>query len=360
MRGSLKLGRIAGIELSIHWTFSLLLLFIIYNNYRAGHDIAQIIWSVVFILCIFFTVFLHELGHSLTAKKFGINTKDITLLPIGGVARLESIPEKPKEEFAVAIAGPLVNLAIAFLTFFFVDFSDIEHAEENLIQGINAGNFLFHFFVVNIWLSVFNLIPAFPMDGGRVLRAVLSHYIGRVKATNIAARIGQLLALGFIIVGFYINPFLIFIGLFIMFGAQGELSMVTTSSLLKGNVLKDITMTRFETLEASDTLMVAVGKLLNGTSKSFLIVENKIPVGTLNRDQMIKALSDSGKETVVSAIMSKNLLSFDANSPIEEVYKTMGEQKQELALVLENNNFIGVIDTENIMEYIMIRSAVVK
>jgi Zn-dependent protease/predicted transcriptional regulator len=360
MKGSLRLGKIAGIELSIHWTFSLLLLFIIYNNYRAGHDLVQIVWSLVFILCIFVTIFLHELGHSLTAKKFGINTKDITLLPIGGLARLERIPEKPNEELAVAIAGPLVNLSIAFVTYFFVDFSDIEHAEENLIQGINAGNFLFHFFVVNIWLSVFNLIPAFPMDGGRVLRAVLSHYIGRLKATNIAARIGQVLALGFIVLGFYINPFLILIGLFIMFGAQGELSMVTTSSLLKGNKIKDIVMTRFETLESTDTLVTAVGKLLNGTSKSFLILEDKKPIGTLNRDQMIKALTDTGKETLVANVMSKTILSFNADSLIEDVYKSMGEQKQELTMVLENDIFIGVIDTENIMEFIMIRSAVVK
>ncbi|MEX0813635.1 MAG: site-2 protease family protein [Chitinophagales bacterium] len=358
MKGSLKLGRIAGINVFVHWTFSLLLLFIIFTNIREGYNAIQVLWSLFFILSIFVTVVLHELGHALTAKKFNINTKDITLLPIGGLARLESIPEKPREEWLVAIAGPLVNLAIAFAVYFFVHIPEPDQMEAFVADGINGQNFLFLFFMVNIWLSIFNLLPVFPMDGGRIFRATLSHFINRVKATKIATRLGQLLALGFVIGGFYVNPFLIFIGLFIMFGAQAELNMVSTRYLLKDSSIGKITMQQYETLKTDDTISVAVQKLLNGTAKSFLVLENEKPIATLNRDAMIKALSESGKDTPIQDIMDTELLSFDANTPIEKVYKSMTEKGQELALIKDSENYIGVVDSENISEYIMVKNAV--
>lgn len=357
MKGSIRLGKVAGINIFIHWTFSLLLLFIIFNNIRAGYNYTQILWSLLFILSIFFTVVLHELGHALTAKKFKIITRDITLLPIGGLARLEKIPEKPREEWLVAIAGPMVNLAIALIVYFFVQFPKGEEVELLMKEGINGQNFLLMFFMVNIWLSVFNLLPAFPMDGGRVLRATLSHFVNRLKATKLAARLGQLVGFIFVIGGFYINPFLIFIGLFIMFGAQAELSMVTTSFLLKDRKIGKITMHNFETLDVEDTLEIAVQKLLNGTSKSFLVLKNGIPAGTLSRDEMIKALAEKGVNTSLQEIFNEDLLVFDSNDQIEVVFKKMSSLGQELALVNEGHENIGIIDRENITEYIMVKSA---
>ena len=177
---------------------------------------------LVFVLSIFVTVFLHELGHALAAKKYNIKTKDITLLPIGGLARLESIPEKPKEELVVAIAGPAVNIGLAIITGLFITIPDAKDLTIQLSGGINSSNFFLNFFIVNIWLALFNMIPAFPMDGGRVLRALLSMKFERYIATNIAARIGQIFAVGFVFVGFFSNPFLVFIGLIIFLGAQAE------------------------------------------------------------------------------------------------------------------------------------------
>lgn len=360
MKGAFNLGKIAGIKISIHWTFSLLLLFIIINNYREGQSAIQILWSVLFILSIFVTVFLHELGHALAAKRFNIQTKDITLLPIGGLARLEKIPEKPAEEFIVAIAGPLVNLTIAFITYFFIAIPTVDELTKELSGGIGKNNFVLNFFIVNIWLSVFNLIPAFPMDGGRVFRAILTRFMVRTKATAIAARTGQLIALGFIVLGFYSNPFLIFIGLFIILGAQTELNMVKTHHLLKGNTIREIVMKKYETLDSNDTITIAIEKLLNGTAKSFLVLQNQTPAGTVTRSEIIKALSEKGKDIPVSDIMNKQLLSFNAEEIIEDVYKKLSETGREIAIVTQNHQLIGVVDLENILEYIMVKNATIK
>ena len=168
MKGSFKLAKVAGIDIFIHWTFSLLLLFIIFINYKAEQNVIRILWSVLFIFAIFTTVILHELGHALAAKNFNIKTKDITLLPIGGLARLEKIPEKPVEELIVASAGPLVNIGLAFITGIFITIPETtEQLIRELSDGVNSDNFFLNFFLVNFWLALFNLIPAFRMDGGR-------------------------------------------------------------------------------------------------------------------------------------------------------------------------------------------------
>jgi Zn-dependent protease/predicted transcriptional regulator len=335
----------------------LLIIFIVYMNYKAGNTANQMLWSVLFILSIFGTVFLHELGHALAARRYGIATRDITLLPIGGLARLERIPEKPSEELVVALAGPAVNLAIAFVTYFFVKFPEVEEVEGLMLLGVSRETFLLNFFVVNIWLSIFNMLPAFPMDGGRVLRAVLSGFMGRLKATHVAARIGQLLALGFILLGFYANPFLIFIGLFILFGAQAELKMVTTTHMLTGGVIGDIVIKNYEQLQTNDSLQLAVSKLLGGTTRSFLVMEDERPVGFLDRDRIIKALASGGKDSSVGAAMAEGILTFDYTTPIAEVFKSMTEKQADLVMVMHENQPVGVVDTGNIMEYIMVKSA---
>ena len=212
MKGSLRVGTIAGIGVFIHWTFVLIIFYLNFTSARASHDIQ---WSVLFVLSIFATVLLHELGHALAAKRYGIGTKDITLLPIGGVARLERFPEKPGQELVVAIAGPAVNIVLALITALITSFPDMHEMDEFLAPGVNPDNFLVNFFFVNLWLALFNMIPAFPMDGGRVLRALLSFRLQRHVATRIAALTGQVIAVLFVVGGFFINPFLVLIGIFI-------------------------------------------------------------------------------------------------------------------------------------------------
>lgn len=361
MKGSFKLGKVAGIGIFIHWTFSLIILFIIFMNYRAGQNTTQIIWSVVFILCIFITVLLHELGHALAAKNYNIKTKDITLLPIGGLARLERIPEKPTEELIVAFAGPLVNIALAFITALFISIpEDTDKLMAALSNGVNANNFFLNFFLVNFWLAIFNLIPAFPMDGGRVLRALLSFKLPRNVATRIAARIGQFLALAFIILGFFTSPFLIFIGVFVIIGAQIEADYTESKFILKGFKVQDVVMKDYQTINSDEKIKKAVELLLDSQNKNFLITENDIPVGTLNRDQIIMALSKKGDEEFIYNVMDRNLIILESNSLLENVFELIQQNKSTLMLVMENNELIGTVDIENILEFILINEVKIK
>lgn len=356
MKGSFKLGKVAGIGIFIHWTFTLLILFIIFINYKSGQNATQIIWSVVFILCIFITVLLHELGHALAAKNYNIKTKDITLLPIGGLARLERIPEKPLEELIVAFAGPLVNITLAFITGIFITIPDTsEQLMAELSNGVNANNFFLNFFLVNFWLAVFNLIPAFPMDGGRILRALLSFKLQRHVATRISARIGQLLAMGFIILGFFTSPFLIFIGIFVIIGAQVEADYTESKFLLKGFKVHDVIMKQYPTMDANDTVKTAVELVLDSQNKNFLITENGIPVGTLNRDQIIMVLSKKGDDEFIYNVMDRNLVYLDGDSLLENVFELIQLNKSRLMLVMENNELAGTLDVENLMEFLLIK-----
>jgi Zn-dependent protease/predicted transcriptional regulator len=356
MKGSLKLGTIKGIGIFVHWTFSLLIAFIIYINYRIGYNALQIAWSVLFILCVFVTVFLHELGHSFAAKLFNIGTKDITLLPIGGVSRLESLPEKPKEELIVTIAGPLVNIVLALITGLFISFpATSEELAQELSAGVNASNFFLNFFIVNIILAIFNLIPAFPMDGGRILRALLSFKFERHIATKIAARIGQFLAMGFMLLGFLYNPFLIFIGLFVIMGAQMESKHADSKYSLQGYKVRDVLMKQYITIDAHEPIKTAIALLLDSQSKIFLITENNVPVGTLNRDQIIVALTEKGENIAIHSAMNKNLIYLDVETLLENIFELIYKNKNNLMLVLENNELVGTLDTENLLEFLLIR-----
>lgn len=356
MNYKLYIGKVSGIKIFIHWTFALLIAWIVYNDLKAGLGANDILWSIAFVLSIFGCVTLHELGHSLTAQRYHIKTKDITLLPIGGVASLESIPEKPKEELLVALAGPLVNVVIALLLLPFVHWPETTDA----LQGLNkvgGANFLISLLSVNLTLAVFNMIPAFPMDGGRVLRALLSYKMTRVKATRIAAGIGQALAVGFVILGFYGNPFLVFIGIFIFLGAQGESKYAQTRALFTGVTIREVMMKEVPLLEAHITIREAAQQLLVGQNKSFVVVKNGQPVGTLSQQEIIKALGEQGENALVENAMDNNLLYLDAGLSLEEGLKQLQVSKKSLALVAAQNALLGAVDVQNITEFLMIKNA---
>jgi Zn-dependent protease/predicted transcriptional regulator len=304
---------------------------------------------------------MHELGHALTAKKYNIKTIDITLLPIGGLARLERLPEKPSEELVVALAGPLVNITLALITTLFITLPNTsEQMVSQLSNGVNSNNFFLNFFLVNIVLAIFNLIPAFPMDGGRVLRALLSYKLERHVATKIAARIGQILAMGFIFLGFFSNPFLIFIGIFVFMGAQIESEYTESKHLLKGFKVRDVLMKHYQIIDANETLETAVDMLLDSPYKNFLVTQENIPVGTLNRDQIIEALSKKEEETGLSSIMDSNLILLQADSFLEDIFELVYKNKSTLMLVMEDNQLIGTLDTENLLEFILIKEVKAK
>lgn len=357
MKGLFKLGTIAGIGIFIHWTFTLLIAFIIFINYRNGQNSVQIAWSVLFLLCIFITVLLHELGHALTAKRYNIKTKDITLLPIGGIARLERLPENPLEELVVAIAGPFVNFALAFITQFFITIpQDSEELLALMSSGINANNFFLNFYIVNLTLAVFNLIPAFPMDGGRVLRALLAFRMDRNTATQIAARVGQFIALCFILIGIISNPILILIGLFVIFSAQAETESVEFKNLLKGYTVRDVVMKEYQTIEEDEKIKKAIAILLESEHRKFLVTQNNKLVGTLNKNQIIKALSEKGEEEYIYNVMDRSLVYIDINTKLEKVIEQLYEKKGSVLMVNENDQLAGILDADNLSEFILINS----
>ena len=356
MKYKLYIGKVSGIKIFIHWTFALLIAWIVYNDVKAGLGMNDILWSITFVLSIFGCVTLHELGHSLTAQRYHIKTRDITLLPIGGVASLESIPEKPKEELLVALAGPLVNVVIALVLLPFVHWPDTADALQELSK-VGGSNFLLSLLSVNLTLAVFNMIPAFPMDGGRVLRALLSYKMSRVKATRIAAGIGQALAVGFVILGFYGNPFLVFIGIFIFLGAQSESNYVKTRALFSGVTIREVMMSQVPLLDATLTIREAAQQLLLGQNKSFVVMNQGQPVGTLSQEEIIKALGEQGESTLVENAMDKNLMYLDAAISLEEGLKQLQLSKKSLALVSSQNALLGAVDAQNIAEFLMIKNA---
>lgn len=219
MAWSFTIARIFGSEVRIHITFFLLLLWIGVVHYQHG-GMPAAIEGVIFILALFACVVAHEFGHALMARRYGIKTPDITLLPIGGLARLERMPEKPRQEIAVALAGPAVNVVIAAILILVMGAS-IEADALQTLENPTLG-FVARLASVNVFLVVFNLIPAFPMDGGRVLRALLAMRYSRLQATRVAARIGQGLAFVFGYFGLMGNPMLIFIAIFVFLAANAE------------------------------------------------------------------------------------------------------------------------------------------
>ncbi|MDO8366798.1 MAG: site-2 protease family protein [Saprospiraceae bacterium] len=356
MKNALFLGSVAGIRIYIHWTFLILIGWIVFSNLRTGANTQEVLWSVLFVLTIFACVTLHELGHALTAKRYHIKTRDITLLPIGGVANMESIPENPKEELLVALAGPAVNVVI-----FGILYLAIGHTitEESFLQlkTIGPDNFLFAVMFVNLWLAIFNLIPAFPMDGGRVFRALLAFRMDRARATRIAAGLGQVLAMGFVFLGLFYNPFLVFIGVFVFLGAQAEANQTQTHALLHGHTVRDALWESSPEIESAATIRMAADRLLEGQNKYFLVVHDGKPEGSIGRDEIIRALRDLGETASVREAMRKDLLYLSPEMPIEAALRQMQTQNQEFALVSSNDQIVGALDMENIAEYVMIRGA---
>ena len=348
---SWKLCRVAGIDVYLHVTFLMLLTWVGVSHYLQRHDVADAGAGVVFILAIFAIVVLHELGHALTARHYGIRTRDITLLPIGGVARLERMPDDPKQELLVALAGPAVNVGLAALL------AGLGTPTAWYDVQWPGGDFLSKLLWVNVTLAVFNLIPAFPMDGGRALRALLAMRMDYVRATKIAARIGQGLALVFGFVGLFSNPFLVFIALFVWMGAASEASAALTRSVLGGIPVSQVMITRFETLAPTDTLQRALAYVLEGFQHDFPVVDAGRVVGVLSRADLVKALTTSGADTRVAAAMTSRFASAVPSEMLEGAIQRLQASGCPALAVIGDRQLVGLLTMENVGEFIMVHSA---
>src|SRR5262245_34176248 len=356
MGWSIRLFNVAGTAVRIHLTFFLLLAFVAAVGWRAG-GVPMAIDQVVFVVLLFVCVVLHEFGHVFAARAYGIRTSDVTLLPIGGVASLERMPEKPGQEIVVALAGPAVNLVIAVALVFALGASfDLSHmaqlqeATTTMVGRIAAAN---------VALCVFNLIPAFPMDGGRVLRALLTIPMGYTRATRVAASIGQGLAFVFALLGLLGNPLLILIAVFIFLAASGEAGYVEAREYTRGYLASHAMITSFQTLGPSAIADDAAGLLLRTTQQEFPVVDGAGQLrGFLTRDALIRALQQSGGTTPVLDIMDRDVPTVPENACLDNVFQRLQRAGSRLVGVVDGQRrLIGYITAENLSELILIKSA---
>ncbi len=352
MKWSWKLGRWAGIDVYIHVSFVLLLAAIGFLNWLGTGSLALAFNSVLFPALIFLCVLLHEFGHALAAKYFGIPTRDITLYPIGGVARLERMPEK----LVVALAGPMVNVVIAALLYFWLSSRNAFDPVETL--SLARGNLLQRLMIANMILVGFNLLPAFPMDGGRVLRALLASVMDYVRATQVAAFIGQAMAMLFAFFGLTGgNPLLLFIAFFVWIGASQEASMVQMKSALAGIPVRRAMITDFHTLAPHDTLARAAELVIAGTQHDFPVVENGRVVGILTRNALIEGLATYGPDTPVSQVMQTDFITMDPAEMLDLGFARLQECQCHSVPVVQNGQLVGIVTPENVGEFLMIQAA---
>lgn len=356
MGWSIRVARIAGTEVKIHVTFLLLLAWIWFTHYRVGGTEAA--WQgVLFIVLLFACVLLHEFGHAFAARRYGISTPDITLLPIGGVARLQRMPDKPIQELVVALAGPAVNVVIAVVLFAILgraaDPDEVAHLEDP------RADMLARLAGVNVMLVVFNLIPAFPMDGGRVLRALLAMRLSYGRATQVAASIGQGIAFLFGFVGLLYNPLLIFIAIFIYLGAAAEAGQAQMKEITTGMPVSEAMITHYLTLPPEARIEQAVEGLLRTTQHEFPVVDAAGRLtGILTRDDIIRALRETGPGAIVTEVMHRGVPVVHHRASFDEAFRRMQEcQCPGLGVVDSRGELIGLVTPEAVGEMMMIRSA---
>ena len=354
MRWSFPLGRIAGIPIRCHVTFFLLVAWIAVNAGLFTGQLRQALLAVALLLLVFACVVLHELGHALAARRYGIRTRDITLLPIGGLARLERMPEKPSQELVVALAGPAVNVVIA--TALGIAMGGLPHP---FLDGLNRSALPESLFALNVLMVLFNMVPAFPMDGGRVLRALLAMRLPYARATAIASSIGQFMALLFGVAGaFSHNVMLMFIALFVFLAAGEERTVVETRASIQGLPVRAAMLTEFRWLNAADPLRVAVEHLKAGSQTEFPVIENGAPIGVLTSQQLIAALSRHGPEITVGQVIARSDARVDANAPLDDVLARMRESGQRAFPVIDHGGMVGLLTLENVGELLLVRQAI--
>ncbi|OGF10429.1 MAG: hypothetical protein A2W00_01395 [Candidatus Eisenbacteria bacterium RBG_16_71_46] len=353
MRWSLSIGRIAGVRVELHVTFLMFIAWIAIAQGLLGGDVLRALAAVGLLLTVFACVLLHELGHALAARRYGIQTRDIVLLPIGGLARLQRMPEEPRHEIVVALAGPAVNVVIAAALFAW-----LYAARQPLTPIVLGGGFIETLFAINVAMVVFNMVPAFPMDGGRVLRAALALRLPYVRATRIASLVGQGFALLFGVVGlFWGNIVLMFVGLFVFLAASEERALVETRSTLSGLPVRAAMLTEFQSLGLRDPLQRAVDHLMASNQAEFPVLDGGYPVGVLTRGELVQGLQRQGAEAPVEGAMRADDLVVEAAEPLEDVVERMRARGRSAVAVTQHGRLVGVLTLENVGDLLLVREA---
>jgi Zn-dependent protease/CBS domain-containing protein len=347
-RWSWSIGRVRGIELRVHATFVVLLVWFGLAAWQARGTGWAVAAEVIFIVALFACVVLHELGHALTAQRFGIRTRDITLLPIGGVARLERMPTASRQELLIALAGPAVNVVIGGVLLGVLA----------LVPSPDPEGIVPRLALANLALAAFNLLPAFPMDGGRVLRAVLAVRMGRLPATRRAAAIGRGFAVLFILLGLWVNTVLLLVGVFVWLAAGGELMDVELRAAAEHQRVADAMVLRFTTVRAHDPLQRVLDELLAGAQQDFPVVDERGRVqGMIYRSELMRGLAEHGEAAPASAVMCSDVAVLDAAAPLAEALERFEEHGGRALPVAWNGRLVGLLTPQNLGELFAAREA---
>ena len=356
MKGTFQIATMFEIPVKIHWSFFLLPAWVIGSSVYNGMDWNAAGWFLAYIFTLFFCVLLHEFGHILMARKYGVGTQDVILTPIGGMARLHKMPEKPKNEFAVSIAGPLVNVVIAALlspSLLYFPMSDLLALEDVNLIFDGPKYFIRILIIANLVLVGFNLIPAFPLDGGRMLRAGLSFKFGRRRGTRIAAIIGKILAVGLFAIGIYIStPSFAFIGVFIFVMASIEYKAIANEDVLKNTLVSEVVNYDFTKVYDTTPMSEVIRQYSAGIAKDFVVMtEEKRPLGMLSQKEINLALRANDRETLAGEYFSplSGYLLLDMN--LAEAESIIKRTKKTLLPILNDEEVLGCLSLESIKHY---------
>ncbi|MCW5981179.1 MAG: site-2 protease family protein [Bryobacteraceae bacterium] len=344
--------RVFGVPVRFHFTFVLLLIFLIVVGLEGSQSALA---DVLFVSGLFVSVLLHELGHAVVARRYGVRTIEIVMFPIGGIARFEKAP-KARHELWIASAGPLVNIAIAAVVFVSLGLTSglklegiatlTDPKDSNLLERLALGNLI---------LAAFNLLPAFPMDGGRILRSLLAIWKPEEEATQIAARAGRMLA---ILMGLYglisMHFLLVFIAFFVYLGAAQESQAALGRTLTQGIPLRAAMISRYHTLSHGQTVADAARLTLETSQQDFPVVHGELVVGLLDRHALMKAMATAGGEAYIAGVMERNFPRLDPNMDLTEALTAMANTGP-CALVMEGDRLVGLMTRENLSEFLLLR-----
>jgi len=354
-RWSFSIGTVRGTVVRIHVTFLMLLFWFGMVSWISSGPVVAF-QTLVFLALLFLCVVLHEFGHIFAARQFDVRTPEVILLPIGGVARLERIPEKPRAEFLIAIAGPAVTLAISILLILALGGLPPPQALME-IDGLRA--LVVQLAYANVILFVFNLIPAFPMDGGRVLRAGLSHWLGHRRGTRIAAGVGQGAAVLLGTAGLFSqNIFLVLIAVFVFLAAGSERGIVELRGITSGRPASESMITRFLSLNTGELVSAAANALIHTEQKEFPVVDDSgFLRGLLTRDGIIRALVESGPETPINRVMHAEIPTVSRWTRMDDVIPLLAGGAEAVGVTSDDGLCLGYITWENLMEEMLISRA---
>jgi Zn-dependent protease len=387
MGSSIKLFTWLGIPVRVHWSFGLILLYAFWIGFQNSLPLLGIAWLIGLFLAMFGCVLLHEYGHSLTARRYGIETQDIILTPIGGIARLEGMPEKPIQEFWVAVAGPAVNVVIAIVltalawiflsadewdyfswtlqdhlgTFYteLFGFSEkpvSEVEEEGLSQINEILLYLPALITVNIGLVMFNMIPAFPMDGGRVLRALLAMKMPRVRATQMASWIGQAIAVLFIMSGIWVGPITkVLIGIFVFTTARSENAHVQQEHFMRQYTARDLLRTHFTRMTSTDWIQSAVALRQQGLERHFLVFNlSDQLLGVLEEKSIVEAIKRRDLSAEIAGY-TQSVEVIHVDESMQYIHYLITHQKESLIAVADETGIVGVIDAQGLQNFMQLK-----